>query len=118
MPTLLDDDGDRQRGNKTRYLGRAAHRSEGDALNQHAHARSHRQHDEDGDRERCADCGYTRQHGECADGDYVAMSEIDKAHDPVDQRKADRDQRIHAPENDAVGDLLKDIAAGHTPTPR
>ena len=75
--------------------------------------RSDHQHDDDGHRKRRIDGGHARQHREGADGHDVAMGEIDKPHDPVDQREADRDQRIHAAENDAVGDLLEDIGAAH-----
>jgi hypothetical protein len=82
---VLDDDRDRERGYEPGHLRRPAHRTEGDALDQHADRRADDQHDDDGHRKRRVKGCDARQHCKGANRYDVTMGEIDQPHDPVDQ---------------------------------
>ncbi len=48
-----------------------------------------------------------RQRGQGPDHQHVAVRKVDQVQDPIDHRVAERDQRVHAAEYQAVDDLLQ-----------
>ena len=102
---MLDDEAQGEGSDHHRRGIGVAETAEDEDLRDDREARTDRQdeRDEDEGRQIAGEddgCRIDRrpEHGEDAEGDVIAMGEIDEAHDPEDERDAERTQGIEAAE--------------------
>ena len=112
LEQVLDDDGeaegDDQRGQRVLSQRSVQHRPLQAVARREADRQQRQQRDPGRERRGKAESERQRGSGEGAEHDEVAVRGVGEAHDPEDQRLAEREERVHPSEEDSLHDGVED----------